>query len=146
MKPVLFLFLLLPCLLWGANKTIFLTWDDNPESNITNYVVSLGTSPGEYFFTKNISPANRIALTNETFARASIANLKPTVTYYIAVCAMNSRGMIGDPSNEIAYSPSATKGGMRMILVAQMQNSTNGTSWENLGAPVTNFVSVGSSQ
>lgn len=119
--------------LLGQDKTVLLSWDDNPETNIVNYVLSWGLVPGNYPNSINVSPTNQVLMTNGLFARASISNLLEDVFYYVTVRAVNKRGLIGDPSNEVVVQPTTRN---KLILLTQFQVSPNGLGWIPIGGLV----------
>lgn len=119
--------------LLGQGKTVMLSWDDNPEPDILNYVLSWGLVPGNYPNSINVSPTNQVLMTNGLFARASISNLLEDVFYYVTVRAVNKRGLIGDPSNEVVVQPTTRQS---VVLITQFQVSPNGLGWIPIGGLV----------
>lgn len=70
---------------------ITLAWDPNPEADIAGYRVHYGTSSGSY--------SNTLDVGNTTIA--TLTNLTPGATYYIAVSAYNSVNMESTLSAEV---------------------------------------------
>lgn len=71
-----------------------LAWNPNPETDISAYRLSYGTSPGQY---NQVVDAGRNT-------RATVSNLEQGKTYYFAVTAVNYAGMASDPSIELIYN------------------------------------------
>lgn len=70
-----------------------LSWNANPETDIANYRLSYGTSPGQYTQVRDVG--------RET--RALVTNLEAGRTYYFAVAAVNYAGMESDLSDELVH-------------------------------------------
>jgi ketosteroid isomerase-like protein len=66
-------------------QSVTLTWNPNPETNITGYVVSYGTQPYSYSTTLQVGLATT----------ATITQLAPGQTYYFSVQARNAFGLSG---------------------------------------------------
>lgn len=77
----------------ASAAAVNLTWNSNPESNITGYRVSYGSSPGVYPNTVNIG----------TTPAAAISGLSEGVTYYFVVAAVNQAGLQGEASAEVSH-------------------------------------------
>ncbi|HET7697855.1 MAG TPA: FG-GAP-like repeat-containing protein [Vicinamibacterales bacterium] len=77
----------------AAAIPITLAWDRNPEPDVVRYLVSYGTSRGIYSVTRD-------AGNNTT---VDIDGLTRGQTYYFVVRAVNSDGVVSDPSQELAY-------------------------------------------
>ena len=76
----------------GGSQKVVLTWQPNKESNIREYKVFRGTTPG--------GPFSKVAKVNEnTFADADLENNR---TYYYKVQALNKEGKESPPSTVIA--------------------------------------------
>ena len=71
-----------------------LAWNPNPETDISAYRLSYGTSPGQY---NQVVDAGRNT-------RATVSNLEQGKTYYFVVTAVNYAGMASDPSIELIYN------------------------------------------
>lgn len=72
---------------------VALTWNANPETDIAKYVLSYGTSSGQYNQVKEVGRDTR----------ALVSNLEAGRTYYFAVAAVNYAGMLSDSSAEVSY-------------------------------------------
>ena len=70
-----------------------LTWNANPETDIAKYLLSYGTSPGQYTQVREVGRDTR----------ALVTGLENGRTYYFAVSAVNYAGMQSDPSLEVSY-------------------------------------------
>lgn len=77
----------------SAATAVTLAWDANPETGVTGYQLSYGTSPGVY--PNAIDPG-----TNTT---ASVPGLTEGTTYYFVVSAINQAGLLSPRSSEISY-------------------------------------------
>lgn len=71
-----------------------LAWNPNPETDISAYRLSYGTSSGQY---------NQVVNTGRN-TRATVSNLEQGKTYYFVVTAVNYAGMASDPSIELIYN------------------------------------------
>lgn len=71
-----------------------LAWNPNPETDISAYRLSYGTSSGQY---------NQVVDVGRN-TRATVSNLEQGKTYYFAVTAVNYAGMVSDPSSELIYN------------------------------------------
>ena len=76
---------------------ISLIWSPNPESNIARYELRYGTAPGNY--------TNAINAGSQTIT--PVSGLQEGVTYYFAVYAYNTNGLISVPSSEVSYRADA---------------------------------------
>jgi hypothetical protein len=90
MKRILLTILL--CLTSQA-AIVNLIWDPNPETNIVEYRVYVGTVSRLY---ERIEPT--------TSTQHSVTNLTLGTTYYFAVTAVNTSGLESDYSNEVVYT------------------------------------------
>ncbi len=71
-----------------------LAWNPNPETDISAYRLSYGTSSGQY---------NQVVDVGRD-TRATVSNLEQGKTYYFVVTAVNYAGMASDPSSELIYN------------------------------------------
>lgn len=71
-----------------------LAWNPNPETDISAYRLSYGTSPGQY--NQGVDAGRN--------TRATVSNLEQGKTYYFAVTSVNYAGMASDPSIELIYN------------------------------------------
>ena len=72
---------------------VTVAWDPNPESDVVGYKVSWGTRPGVY-----TSSADE-----GTTPTCVVPALVPGVTYYFAVQAVNSGGLLSPFSEEVSF-------------------------------------------
>ncbi len=72
--------------------TATLSWNPNPESNITGYVVLYGTQPGVHPFSQPVG----------NVTSATLTNLAAGQTYYFVVQAVNAAGLAGPVSQEVS--------------------------------------------
>jgi hypothetical protein len=72
--------------------TFTVAWDANTEGDLAGYRVLVGTSPGRYTQTYDVGLATSKSL-----------DLPDGTTYYIAVVAYNSEGLVSTPSNEVTW-------------------------------------------
>ncbi len=77
----------------GASP-VKLAWNPNPETDVTGYRLSYGTSPGSYSNT----------LATGAVTSATVNDLEAGRTYYFAVKAVNAAGLQSVASNEISYA------------------------------------------
>ena len=77
----------------AAAAAVSLAWNANPETNITGYRVSYGTTSGVY---PNV-------VTVGTSTAASISGLTEGTTYFFAVAAVNQDGLQSPLSSQISY-------------------------------------------
>lgn len=82
----------------GAQTSLTLAWDPNPESDIAGYVIYLGTTSGVYSTIEDIGNA-----TSHTFN-----GLSPSTPYYCALQAYNSAGLMSDLSEEFSFTLQTT--------------------------------------
>ncbi len=83
-----------------AQNSMILAWDANPESDISGYRVHLGTTSGEYSIVQDVG--NRTSF--------DLSELSPVGTYYCAVQAYNSSGLMSELSVEISFTHYRTTG------------------------------------
>lgn len=74
---------------------ISLAWDANTESDLAGYRVYYGTQSGAYSSQTNLGKVTSV----------TISGLNDTATYYFTVRALNTAGLISDPSNEVSGRP-----------------------------------------
>lgn len=82
----------------AIGASVELAWDPNPETDIVGYKLSYGTTPGSYSTTL---PAG-------TAAGITVNGLNEGQTYYFVVTAVNTAGLEGAPSTEVAYQVPVT--------------------------------------
>lgn len=80
--------------------TVSLSWNANPESNISAYLVSYGFSSQSYTNTVN----------NGTNTSFSLASLSPGQTVYFIVKAQNSEGLLSGSTEELAFQVGSGNG------------------------------------
>jgi hypothetical protein len=80
----------------AIETSVLATWNANSESNLAGYILSYGTSPGDY--SENIELNNLVA--KNGIVEYEISDLEPGNTYYFAVRAVNDAGYISSFSNE----------------------------------------------
>lgn len=94
-------FLAVPCL---AEQCVTLAWDANTESDLGGYIVYWGSVSRNYTNAENVGN-----ITTNT-----VCGLLDGVTYYFAVKAYNTNGLVSDFSDEVSYSsngaPSVIRG------------------------------------
>ncbi len=71
-----------------------LTWNSNPESDITGYLVHLGTVSGNYSVVQDVRNVTSYAF----------SGLSSATVYYCAVKAYNASGQVSGISSEISFS------------------------------------------
>jgi Fibronectin type III domain len=97
--------------------TVTLQWDPNPETNVAGYVVSYGTSSGQYGATVDVG--NQLSFQFSEPTQAAI--------YYFAVRAYNTDGVQGPFSAEVntaALIPALTLTGISSSLSAPQAPGT----------------------
>lgn len=75
------------------DSTLYIAWESLPANNVQGYNVYYGTQIGRYIQRRSVSNAA---------TTATIENLPPGVTYYVAVRAVNAQGEESAFSNEAA--------------------------------------------
>jgi hypothetical protein len=80
--------------------TITATWNPNPEPNIAGYQLSYGTTSGSYATTIDVGKVTSTAVT-----------LADSTTYFFAVRAYNTAGLIGPYSAEASVTTGTASGG-----------------------------------
>lgn len=78
----------------GAQDTVRVKWNPNPETDIAGYTIYLGTRSGYYSTTKTVTGSSATAL----------SGLSAATTYYCAVQAINAAGVTSELSNEISFT------------------------------------------
>ncbi|GEM_PF-1851240 len=78
----------------GTKASVRLTWDPNPEFNLTGYRVHYGPDSRTYLETLDAGTRSSTQLTS----------LTPGETYYCVITAVNTLGLESDYSNEISFS------------------------------------------
>ncbi len=84
---------LAPAVLSASAFAVNLSWNPNPEPDITGYQLSYGTSPGVR--TEILDAGLNTSI--------SVSGLAAGTTYYFAVTATNEAGLQSAPSDEISY-------------------------------------------
>jgi len=79
----------------AATTTYTLSWNANPETNVTGYLLSWGTKSGGPYSTGSLAIAGRTTTTTPV-------TLDPTVTYYLVLQAKNSSGLLSGYSAEVS--------------------------------------------
>ena len=74
-----------------------LAWDASPSTQVAGYYVDYGTSPGAYTQTLNAGPSTESTVTGLVDGR----------TYYFAVRAYGSDGLVSPRSNEVVFTTPA---------------------------------------
>jgi hypothetical protein len=75
-------------------ETVSIAWDANVETDVAGYRVYYGNSPGAY--SKTVDVGNTTT--------ATLQNLTPGATYYLATTAYNTSGVESLPSDEVVYT------------------------------------------
>ena len=107
------------------NKTVWLRWAPNPETNIAGYRVLVGMTSGIY--------ANGDYLTGNV-TNFFVSNLMAGTRYYFAITARNTLGMESDLSNEASIV--TWTNAVPHIYKLTLQKSTDLRNWQQ----VTNWV------
>ncbi len=89
---------LMAAILAAPVSALTLSWDPNPESDITSYQLCYGTTPGSH--PTQLAPA--------ATTTATITGLVEGTTYYFVVTAINQAGLESTPSAEISYQVPVT--------------------------------------
>lgn len=112
MKTIRYILLALYCIAYMAfADSVTLEWDPNPEPEIS-YRVSYGLAAGQHVIDLPLTTAT------ETIA----PDLVPGTTYYFVVRAMNAKGQLSPPSNEVAYKvPEPNLNGWTIAAVSEEQ-------------------------
>lgn len=75
--------------------SVTVSWDPNPEPDVTEYRVYIGTASRDYGRVQSAGSSTT----------SIVENLNPGTTYFIAVTAVNDSGMQSDYSVEVVYTP-----------------------------------------
>ena len=112
MKTIHHILLALYCIAYMAfADSVTLEWDANPEPDLS-YRVSYGLAAGQH--------VTDLPLTSTTEATAP--DLVPGTTYYFIVRAVNAKGLMSPPSNELAYTvPEPNLNGWTIAGVSEEQ-------------------------
>lgn len=113
------LVLLFACLSSDAGA-VTLTWDPNQETDLAGYILSYGTSSGQY--------ASSIDVGNTTTFVLTLPD--PTLVYHLAVQAYNTTGLKSPYSNEVSTTP-----GPSPLTVTNL--AANATSPQPSGTTIT---------
>src|SRR5712692_4319707 len=73
-------------------STLTVLWDPSPDPEVTGFVVSYGTRPGDYHTQLDVG-----AQTSQ-----QVSELTDGVTYYFVVQAYDTQGLTSAPSAEVA--------------------------------------------
>ncbi len=115
------------------------TWDANPETNIVNYNVYIGTNSGiysKYQTVTNVGLATKVV----------IPGLVEGVTYYFGVTAVNNLGIESAPGEEVSiYIPLLTGLAFPADKLQVQTNGSQSTVSFNLSGPVDRYFVVQSS-
>jgi hypothetical protein len=85
-----------------------LAWDANPESDISGYLLSYGTSPG----------SSTATLATGKVTNATVSGLEEGKTYYFTLKAVNASGLQSDPSAEISHRVPTSASSPSVTLIA----------------------------
>jgi hypothetical protein len=90
--PVILAFGLIAIPMHAAGESLTVAWNANPEPDIISYRIYIGTESGQY------------SLYDETASgvELTVGSLQRGSTYYMAVSAVNSAGLEGPLSDELA--------------------------------------------
>ncbi len=95
-KPFLIIALLCALVVSAdAKRTTTLTWDASPDADVVGYRVEYGPLSGVY--------TERVDVPNTT--TVSIEGLKGSGKYFFVVKAVNTAGLVSEPSNEVDLPP-----------------------------------------
>lgn len=101
-----------------------LTWTANSETDLQNYEVRYGTSPGVYPNVRNVGKNTSDALTG----------LENGTTYYIVITATNTSGKTSAPSQEKSGTPTWVRGTRSPGFIATLRVNRSGIdaalSWD----------------
>src|SRR5689334_19720493 len=106
----------------AAAATVTLTWDPNPESDVTGYVVFYGTAPGQY--------GTSIDAGNQTSLQLALPDT--TTPYFFAVCAYNAAGLRSALSTEVSTT--------NALVVTSL--TSNVPAPQSAGTPITLTAAV----
>jgi len=120
--------------------TVRLMWDRNPEPDVVEYRVYVGT----------VSRVYSVASSAGNNVEYAVTNLTPGGTYYFAVTAVNTAGLESDYSNEVVYTvptrPSAPRNPRAVLDTAGIdwrgRTNNNGTVTPVLIVPADIGVAV----
>jgi Bacterial Ig domain/Fibronectin type III domain len=112
-----------------ATSSVNLSWDPNPEPDITGYRLKYGTSSGTY--------SQSIDVGNVT--TAAVPSLTAGQTYYFVVTAFNASAMESQPSNEVTFSVTVTVNQSPLVAITSPDNGSN------VVAPATVTISANAS-
>lgn len=93
-----------------------ITWDRNPEPNITGYYLHFGTESGIYPTSVDVGNGTDFIL----------PGLDETSTYYIVMTARNTLGIESGYSEELVVSSGSASGGSP-LKIGQLVRSSDGT-------------------
>jgi IPT/TIG domain-containing protein/VCBS repeat protein len=133
-QPCSFAILVLLTLLSSATElraaTVTATWNPNPEVNIAGYQLSYGTKSGSYTTTIDVGKVTSTTLT-----------LADGTTYYFAVRAYNTTGLISSYSAEASVTTSAAAGSSTAPSISNV-TPTSGAAGVSVTITGSNFGST----
>jgi hypothetical protein len=133
LKPAVFLLLFAAGPL-HAQQTVTVAWDRNPESDVVGYILLVGSQSGVYSNSQDVGGATRREIT-----------LQPG-TYFFALRAYNSMGLISAPSSEASVTIGTTPGPPVTVtwqMVWQHDSTGQMVAWGMSGLNLVKPSSVG---
>lgn len=97
-------------------------WMPAPETDITGYLVSYGTTSGVYPTTVDVGLGNK----------ADLPELVAGNTYYVVLSSYNEAGMHSEPSAEITYVPTESSIVKSLEYVVVFETSDDLGQWTPL--------------
>lgn len=94
MVKLLIFLLSIQTLIAQSNGCVTLAWDASPDTNVSGYYLCFGTNSASYFLTNT---TDSLTCTN------NVTNLS-LGTWYFAVQAYSSDGLVSDFSNEVCWT------------------------------------------
>ncbi|MEN9535049.1 MAG: hypothetical protein RIR37_322 [Verrucomicrobiota bacterium] len=92
-----------------------LAWNPNPETDVSSYRLSYGTTSGQYDRVVDVGRGTR----------ATVSDLEQGKTYYFAVTAVNYAGMASDSSVELIYNGAPTVAPVTSETLTQETDPSN---------------------
>jgi hypothetical protein len=100
-----------------AQTSLTASWNPNPEPDIAGYIVHLGTSSRNYSLVTDVVEGTSVVLTG----------LTPSTTYYCAVQAYNTSGMMSEMSDEVSRTTAPANAPEIEVRVAESRTLSAGT-------------------
>jgi hypothetical protein len=100
-------------------KTIRLRWPSQPVTEVTSYIVKVGTTSGAYDLVIDPAIVATVSVDGVPHAQTDV-DVTEFGTYYIVVIAVDEEGTPSEPSNEVAAVVAPTPPSAPEVMVVSV--------------------------